>query len=55
MARDAVAESVTRLDVGVPQGRGRLDAEAGEATAEKNRRRTIRTPVPQTDTGRRGE
>ena len=34
--RDAVLELVTRLDVGVPQGRGRFDAEASEETAEKN-------------------
>ena len=29
-------ESVTRLDVGVPQGRGRFDAEAGKMAAEKS-------------------
>jgi hypothetical protein len=27
---------VTRIDVGVPQGRGRFDAEASNETAEKN-------------------
>ena len=48
-------ESVARLDVGVPQGRGRFDAEAGKVTVEKNRYGTTHVPVPQTDTGRRGE
>jgi hypothetical protein len=33
-SRDAVLELVTRLDVGVPQGRGRFDAEASEETAD---------------------
>ena len=36
-ARDAVLESVLRLDVEVPQGRARFDGEAGKETAEKNR------------------
>ncbi len=35
-ARDAVLELVLRLDVEVPQGRGRFDAEASDGTAEKN-------------------
>jgi uncharacterized membrane protein len=35
--RDAVLELVPRLDVGVPQGPGRFDAEASDETAEKNR------------------
>ena len=34
--RDAVLDLVPRLDVGVPQGRGRFDAKASEETAEKN-------------------
>ena len=34
--RDAVVELVPRLDVGVPQGRGRFDAEASNGTAKKN-------------------
>ena len=54
-SRDAVLELVLRLDVEVPQGRGRFDAEASNETAEKNRGGTIQVPVPQTDTGRRGE
>ena len=36
-ARDAVLDLVPRLDVGVPQGPGRFDAEARNETAEKNR------------------
>ena len=35
---DAVLELVPRLDVGVPQGPGRFDAEASNGTAEKNQR-----------------
>jgi hypothetical protein len=37
MLRDAVLDLVPRLEVGVPQGRGRFDAEARNETAEKNR------------------
>ena len=36
-ARDAVLDLVLRIDVEVPQGRGRFDAEARNETAEKNR------------------
>ena len=35
-ACDAVLELVTRIDVGVPQGRDRFDVEASNETAEKN-------------------
>jgi hypothetical protein len=35
-ACDAVLELVTRIDVGVPQGRDRFDVEASNGTAEKN-------------------
>ena len=35
---DAVLDLVTRIDVGVPQGRDRFDVEARKEAAEKNQR-----------------
>ena len=44
MRCDAVLELVLRLDVEVPQGRGRFDAEASNETAEKNHRGRCNCP-----------
>ena len=45
-------DPVARLVVGVPQGRGRLDSEAGEGAAEKSTLGDNAVVRTKTDTGR---